>query len=356
MKTKISIWAIVMVLGIGFWDTGWACSTFVLQDPNKKVFGRNYDWSLGDCLVMVNKPGCIKQSVEKSQETDKRFTWKAKYGNITFNQYGRDLPMDGMNEKGLVIGSMALWETRYPETDERPYMGSSAQFRQYLLDTCATVEEVLATYKHLRISHTAIGPGMHLLVLDKKGDCATIEFLNGKLKVHRGKQLPVAVLTNDTYEHSLECYRSGNAPWFSVNHSITRFVTAARLVEKSKAKPLNDPVALAFNILDAVAQPSTQWSIVYDNQNMRVHFITLKNKMVRFIRFNAFDFSSATPVKILNANAGFSGDVTKKFLDYTYEANRHLIGESFRKTSFLSQIPTERLDEVARLPEQVTCP
>ena len=30
-------------------------------------------------------------------------SWVSKYGSVTFNQYGRELPTGGMNEAGLVV-------------------------------------------------------------------------------------------------------------------------------------------------------------------------------------------------------------------------------------------------------------
>ena len=103
---------------------------------------------------------------------------------------------------------------------------------------------------NLRISNQAGGPGIDVLVLDKSGDCAVIEFLDGRMQVHRGRDLPV---------------------------------------------------------------------------------------------------------KVLDVNADMSGDVTNRFSDYTYSANRDLIGRSFSKTGFLSEIPDERLDAIARLPDRFEC-
>jgi len=60
-------------------------------------------------------------------------------------------------------------------------------------------------------------------------------------------------------------------------------------------------------------------------------------------------------VKILDVNADLSGNVTGKFTDSTYEANRDLIGRSYRKTSFLSKMPKELLDALARLPYSFEC-
>jgi penicillin V acylase-like amidase (Ntn superfamily) len=45
---------------------------------------------------------------------------------------------------------------------------------------------------------------LHYLVADRSGSAAAIEFLDGRLRARTGPTLPVAVLTNDTYERSLE--------------------------------------------------------------------------------------------------------------------------------------------------------
>ena len=34
--------------------------------------------------------------------------WTSKFGSVTFNQYGKDNPMGGVNERGLVIEVMEL--------------------------------------------------------------------------------------------------------------------------------------------------------------------------------------------------------------------------------------------------------
>lgn len=32
-----------------------------------------------------------------------RLGWTSRYASVTFNQWGREFPMDGMNEAGLVV-------------------------------------------------------------------------------------------------------------------------------------------------------------------------------------------------------------------------------------------------------------
>ncbi len=355
MKKASSLLLLTLLLSIPFTASVLACSTFVLKNGDLQVFGRNYDWSLDDALLVVNKRGCRKRSVSRPEETAEMATWTAQYGSITFNQYGRELPTGGINDAGLVVESMALSEARYPDPDQRPYIGAALQWRQYLLDTCATVADVLASDRKIRISHKVKGIGMHVLILDKNGDRATIEFLNGHMAVHRGDDLPVAVLTNDTYARSLQCLREDNPPPFDLFSSITRFITAAKRVQRCRANSTDEMVAYAFDTLAAVASERTQWRIVYDNKAMMVYYRTRANFHLRHIDVSGLDFSPITPVKILDINAGSAGDATGQLINYSYAANRDLIGRSFGKTSFLSEIPEERLNGIARFPESFSC-
>src|SRR5215470_5207291 len=85
-----------------------ACTTFCLKNKGEMLFGRNYDYMFGDGMIMVNKRGVVK--VSTSEAPEKPAQWTSKYGSVTFNQYGRENPMGGMNEAGLVIELMWLDE------------------------------------------------------------------------------------------------------------------------------------------------------------------------------------------------------------------------------------------------------
>ena len=98
-----------------------ACTTFCLKDDESLVFGRNYDWHLDHGLIIVNKKGVAKRAILiDPQDTPAR--WVSKYGSVTFNQYGRELPCGGMNEGGLVLETMWLTGTAYPIRDDIPVM------------------------------------------------------------------------------------------------------------------------------------------------------------------------------------------------------------------------------------------
>ena len=45
-----------------------ACTTFCLKRGSQAVFGKNYDWDVGDGLVIVNKRGVAKTAVLPPQD------------------------------------------------------------------------------------------------------------------------------------------------------------------------------------------------------------------------------------------------------------------------------------------------
>jgi choloylglycine hydrolase len=304
-----------------------ACTTFCTRG----LFGRNYDFEIGYGMVVVNKRG-----MQKSSRVEHGARWTSSYGSVTFNQFGRDNPTGGMNEKGVVVELMWLDGTRYPSRDARPEIGT-LEWIQYQLDTAAGVDDVIANAKKVRIIER--GAPLHYLVADANGDVAAIEFLNGELIVHRGDRLPVAALANDPYTRSLTSMKNGAAD---------RFARAA------KALPAATTIDAAFAILDNVAQPSTQWSIVYDIRNRAIAWRTAANGARREVRFDAFDFRCASPVRVLDVDAG-RGNVTAMFRDYTRTANETLVRKSTLETSFLSDTPEADIVEAARWPERATC-
>ncbi len=317
MKTSTLLSAILL---LAFATAADACTTFCTRG----LFGRNYDFEIGDGMVVVNKRGVTKSF------------WTSQFGSVTFNQYGRDNPTGGMNDAGVVVELMWLNGTRYPSRDARPEVGTLGWI-QYQLDTSGSVAEVIANAAKIRIREDSVP--LHYLVADRTGDVATIEFFDGKLVVHRGASLPIPALANDSYENALAMQRRGAGDRFSR--------AAARLRDTATVDD-------AFAVLENVAQPTTRWSIVYDLRNLAVHYRTKENRERRTVRFAAFDFSCAKPVLVLDVDTGH-GNVTKRFTTYTSAANLALVRKSLRTTSFTRDTPDAEIAKEAAKPDASRC-
>lgn len=332
-----------------------ACTTFCLKRGGEVLFGKNYDWMIGDGLIFVNRRGVAKTAMSGGTNSA---GWTSRYGSITFNQYGRENPSGGMNEAGLVVELMWLDETSYPAADLRPTV-DTLEWIQYQLDNFASVDEVVKANEYLRISSFV---KLHYLVSDRNGNSSSIEFLNGKLVAHAGDKMPVSALANDTYEKSWAYAKTiesfgGARKLPQSSSSLDRFTRAALKVREFEKEPATkNPVDYAFAVLDDVAQKgSTQWSIVYDQKAAIIYFRTMASREIKIIDAKAFDYSCGSAVKILDVNTNKGGDVRLSFVDYTPKANRDLIERSFNGTEFLRQVPASARDEFAGHVENFVC-
>ena len=370
MKKHLSIIGFIFICSCLAPAIGLACTTFVLDNGNSAFVGKNFDYYMGDGLLIVNKRGVAKTSIPFSQsEPDApQISWTSKYGSVTFTFFSREMPFAGMNEAGLVIEAMMLPETKMPEPDSRTPI-NGFQWMQYQLDNFSTVDEVIASDQILRIPQpeNSYGRGHHL-VRDSQGNCATIEWLDGKMVCHTGENLPYKLLTNSTYDKSLKylsLYKGyGGILPISLSrvliklvvnplrNSFPRFVCAADILQKDDSQTSVPVVDSAFDILSKVAQPSrsmgTKWSIVYDIAGRTVYFKTLGHDSLRYFNLLSFDFSCATPVKALDVNAELSGDVAASFVDYTEDMGRGLLKKG------MPSLPEETANYFLTYPAQYT--
>jgi len=322
-----------------------ACTTFFINKNGQMVFGRNYDWITDAGIVCTNLRGLAKTSMKT--ENGETISWTSQYGSITFNQYGKEFPTGGMNEKGLVVELMWLDETKYPSSDNRPAVGV-LQWIQYQLDNSATIDEVIATDKKLRISATGTTP-LHYLIADAKGNVATIEFLNGKMVVHKGNDLIVPVLTNNNYDESVSAYKNSSA---NGNNSLERFSQACNMIKQFKAGDNNKPlVDFAFDILGEVAQGNfTKWSIVYDITNKSIQFKTNRFREIKTVNFSSFDFSCTSTAKVWDMNQSGNGIINSLFDNFAPAINKRIVETAAKESEdrvFISQQNREFLWQYA---------
>lgn len=326
-----------------------ACTTFFIHYNGKMVFGRNYDWMADAGMACTNHRGLSKTSMKN--EDGKTINWASQYGSISFNQYGKEFPTGGMNEKGLVVELMWLDGTMYPKPDDRPAI-DVLQWVQYQLDNCATIEEVIATDKKLRI--ISRGTPLHYLVADANGNAATIEFLTGKMVVHKGSSLPMPVLTNDTYDRSVKSNANGTA---NGNNSLERFSIACKMIQQYKANPEGKSlVDQSFAILDKVSQGDyTKWTIVYDISDKKIYFKTEKFQQLRSISFSSFNFSCNTASKVLDINRTEQGNMSSYFADYSTGINNLILEKTLKQSSSQIEISQEEKQAIVAYPGAIYC-
>jgi len=339
MKTKlVLLWMAFLIAFIPYSN---ACTTFMLKNDKQVIYGRNFDFDFGSGFVVNNPRKLMKYALV---ETEKNImTWESKYGSITFNQFGKEFPYGGMNEKGLVIEVLTLTQTKYPEPDNRNVI-SLLQWVQYQLDVSGTVAEVIASDRFVRISKE--NPiGLHFFVCDAKGNAATIEFLEGKMVCHKGKELPVPLITNNTYDESITYLKQFNIlggdsivkwdniydiDWSRGNILAVNQVFATAANQMLKIKDNSNLINSAFDVLQSVTVKNhTQWSTVFDITNKMIYFKNNKHVDIITLNFKDFKFDSDKNTKILDIQTATPDNTMNQFIPYTTDINRNYVFKAY---------------------------
>ena len=320
---------------------GIGCSSINLVNSGSSVFGKNLDNTYTTHgLILINKRG-IERTSPYVSTTGARARWISRYASVNFSFIHVGFVWTGMNEKGLVISMMGIPETEGPPPDERPPLVDGL-WVQYMLDTCATVEEVLAAARDVRILTVD-----HYHIADRYGKSAALEFLEGEKIVYTGDDLPVSVLTNSTYAPSIQDWiRYTENPFYPPNGSIRRFRIAAERVENFSSTDANSAVEYAFETLYEIRSEriygypnTTQWSFVFDTRNRRIYFKTFSHPGIKYFDLLDFDISCRDPVQMLDVQFPLSGSVFPYFEEVTFDAAcdhyRHF------KESFQGESPSQ---------------
>jgi len=305
-------------------DAG-ACSTFMLNKGPHLVFGHNLNENGIDVpgMVFVNKRGVFKKGrtwseiINKNRLNPSAFTWISRYGSVTFNAFGRDLPDGGMNESGLYIWEMNE-DADFPKDKNLPKLNQMT-WMQYNLDMHTVIDEVIESANGIEID----GWTWHFFVADSRGKSASITFINGEVVVHRNERMPVTALFNEPYDRELELLRyfegfGGSYPVDLDHMNTPRFAKAAVMLRDFD--PDEDPVEYGFLVLENLTVAETpKWSVLTDAQSRVVYFKTRLNSEVKWFSMGDLDFSSLSPAQILDIDISSGGDVGALFHPYNDE-------------------------------------
>jgi len=332
------------------------CTTFICESGDQFFLANNEDIFLPSGMLFTNQRGIHKTALLMPPEVP--LQWLSCYGSVVFSQSGKEFPSGGMNEVGLIVEQTTLRETQYPSLDSRPAV-KELQVIQFLLDTCETVPQALKSLAEVRISQTT--STIQYILLDRKGNSAIVEYLNGHMQVFEDDCMPVPVLTNTIYTEALNfLYSNGNKhPAFLdeyAKNSVERFCVTASLLEQmdNGSKP---QVSDLYKILDAAQRPDTIWKIIYDPISLRIHIKTQWDCGQKWINLNEFDFSDKAASFSFDLQQHIDGNLRSHFTEYSTDINRQLIYSFFHHEMIRQvlkiELPDELLEYLADYPRQM---
>lgn len=178
-------------------------------------------------------------------------------------------PVDGINEKGLSVSIAGSYSHKVTETKNRKGVYIT-YLNRLMLDSCKTVDEALALAgKYYFFDHEGLVAANHLLIADKIGNSAIIEYdKDGKMQylVKKNNNL---VMTNDDI--------------VGVDSSQVRCMRYKAICKQLKDKPVEN-YEDCMDILRTV-ENKTLWSVVMDNKT-NTGYIATHGKFMHYYEFN----------------------------------------------------------------------
>ncbi len=262
------------------------CTAFYLKNGSDHYVSKNLDWSIENGYVFLNERNVNKSILVTEFFSANEFKWTSKYRSLTFNQFGKEFPLGGINEQGLVVEELNAIPVKLSLNDSIRYF-NEFQLTQYLLDNCKSVEEVVEELSFYQ--YKPVIQYLHYLVVDDTGNVLIVEFNGESFDFHFADETGVPVLSNNNYEESLSYLSKfkgfgGNLEVVNRPGSNERFVSAAHGLKQYNNE---NPVQYSFDLLNLVRQADTKWSIVYDINNLSIHFKFHKCKTGTVFKFES---------------------------------------------------------------------
>jgi choloylglycine hydrolase len=320
-----------------------ACTGVTLKaGDGSVVFGRTLEWGSFDLMSRLE---IVPRGVAyKTHMPDGKpgLSWTGKYGVVGIDGVGKDLIIEGMNEKGLDVGlfyhpDFAEYEAYDPEKAAESL--GPTDLGQYLLTNFATVDEVLAAIDKIRVVavvEPALGfaAPVHFIVTEPSGKAIVIEYAKGQLQVF---DAPLGVITNaptyDWHETNLRNYINlspvaipekkledlnfkplgGGSGMIGLPGDFTppsRFIRAVAFSQTARPTPTGDETIYeVFRILDNFNVPlgasegtgedktkgmrsSTILTSAADTKDKVFYYHTQHNRRVRKVDLSRIDFGS----------------------------------------------------------------
>ena len=244
--------------GLAFSPVGMGCSTYAAESAEGGfVFGRNFDWSCSQVLLLEAHPADGYASFSTVNLDFLRESARLPDEAIPMASYYA--PLDGMNEKGLAVSvNMISDSARIAQKSDKPDLTTTTAVR-LMLDRAATTEEALALLESYDL-HGSYDMMIHFAVADTTGRAVDVEYVGQEMVV-----IETPILTN-FYLAEGEKHGIGSEESHRRFEALEAFAAAH---EKADIVDVRDALMAAReSAFDPDPSEGTEWSVLYDQTNL----------------------------------------------------------------------------------------
>jgi hypothetical protein len=292
----VAIAIITTLISLPLAPAALACSAFGGAVGGEPAVGKNFDWSDGEGLLVVNPRGRIRHAFLTPERE-----WTARYGSLALTILGPGLPVSGMNEAGLVFEALVDESAAVSTPDGQGY--TSLEWGQYVLDRFERVSDALASLDDRGIEQ--LGVPLHFFLCDRTGTCAVVESGAKGTRVVRPAALSPHVLSNGSWRADAAAARrrlDANPVSRFFSSSQTSSARFATLQAGMSDGALTDDGAV-FALLDkARIRSLNQWQILWHQAKPQLAYRLRRDADdttgIRRVAFSAVDFACADAPRV----------------------------------------------------------
>ncbi len=370
MKTIVP--AILTTTALTLASAALACTSMIIGDGPRSLLGQNYDFALGEGAVFVNTSGKEKASLAEGDE--RALHWRAKYSSVVFTQFGKEMPISGINERGVTIQGLWNEDANYPPVNRRETASlNELQWIQYQLDSAASVADVESSLATIPVHRDYAS--LHYVVCEASGACALIDFDEIGMRVaQRGADFEPAAITNSTLirskHHAALAMNTEEFDDLSDDkNSLDAYTRAAWLVSRAGVADSRIPGALRmhdmlektrvdFQVSDVLSafggQPpsATQWSIVFSPAERWVEWRTRDNPDKRRLDLSKLFRACPAPDLGFNISKG-KGIISVADFSSPRAENKRIVAAAYKNVE--KQFPPERQAALIDYADSMQC-
>lgn len=240
----------------------------------KELMGRNYDWDdLKNAVIIKSTPKNGYKSISTVQFDFVGFGKDFKpdsFGRKYLMSAGLFVPLDGMNEKGLVISDLMAGDDEVTDQDNGKNDVTTTLAIRCILDFCADVPEAIEFLKSHDM-HSVIGKAHHFAIRDAAGRMIVVEYSNNEMIITEAQAVTNHYLgvEKDLSTRQNSVYRLGvlNDYLESNKNNMT---------ENTVKSALYDIRASQFGS-DLTDTDKTWWRIVFNQTDLTVNYALEEN-------------------------------------------------------------------------------
>lgn len=314
------------------------CTRILSNADTPIITARTFDFPESTNPIIYILPRNIER---KGSVKNKPLVWTSIYGSVITAAY-RGFTMDGMNEEGLGCHFLNLVGSKLPKLKDETENIQVIQVSQYVLDMCANTKEIKTALTNVGIEPVPLPkelPGdevtMHLAFEDKNGDSIIVEFIDGEIQFHEGREN--VVMTNDP-KYELHIENMANYDFTKAAMEMTlpgnvapkdRFIRASyfqRLIPKGLAQmdKVMSLLAVARNVSVPFGAPyrsfgtyDTHYRTVVDSTNRIYYWESTRGPNLFHIDLNEIDFENNEVKELDPMNTNLYSKVNNEFKNST---------------------------------------